>query len=181
MRKGDGSVQEIQSSSRTRPPGRRLTRSSSKRGDTATLASGIVSSQKTGKPILKMPGVKLKLNSKSNFKVSRTALLSNKLLLVGRRLSRYFPSIGNFYGTMKRHKMSKDTYTKKFSDGSWEILFSPTISQVSLRIVVALTSMKVFRSWDLERHRPVCQRRCRREKMCTWNKFEIFLFLKASS
>ena len=43
--------------------------------------------------MLKMPGVKLKLNSYSNFKVSRTALLSNKLLLVGRRLLRYFPSV----------------------------------------------------------------------------------------
>jgi hypothetical protein len=28
--------------------------------------------------------------------------------------------------------------------------FSPTISRVSLRIVVALTSMKGFRSWDLD-------------------------------
>jgi hypothetical protein len=28
--------------------------------------------------------------------------------------------------------------------------FSPTISQVSLRIVMALTSMKGFRSWDLD-------------------------------
>jgi hypothetical protein len=28
--------------------------------------------------------------------------------------------------------------------------FSPTISQVSLRIVMTLTSMKGFRSWDLD-------------------------------
>jgi hypothetical protein len=28
--------------------------------------------------------------------------------------------------------------------------FSPTISQVSLRIVMVLTSMKGFRSWDLD-------------------------------
>ena len=46
--------------------------------------------------------------------------LSNKLLLVGRRLLRYFPSVGNFYGTVKRYNLSKDTYTLKFSDGSWE-------------------------------------------------------------
>ncbi len=56
----------------------------------------------------------------SIFKVSRTALLSNKLLLVGRRLLRYFPSVGNSYGTVKRYNLSKDTYTLKFSDGSWE-------------------------------------------------------------
>jgi hypothetical protein len=102
MRQDVDPVQEVQSSSRTRTPGGRLTRSSSRRGDTATLASRIVSSQKSGKPMFRLPGVKLKLNSNSSFKVSRTALLSNKLLLVGRRLLRYFPSVGNFYGTVKR-------------------------------------------------------------------------------
>ena len=120
MRQDVDPVQEVQSSSRTRTPGGRLTRSSSRRGDTATLASRIVSSQKSGKPMLRLPGVKLKLNTNSSFKVSRTALLSNKLLLVGRRLLRYFPSVGNFYGTVKRYNLSKDTYTLKFSDGSWE-------------------------------------------------------------
>ena len=84
MRQDEDPVQEVQSSSRTRTTGGRLTRSSSRRGDTATLASRIVSSQKSGKPILRLPGVKLKLNANSSFKVSRTSLLSNKLLLVGR-------------------------------------------------------------------------------------------------
>ena len=120
MRQDEDPVQEVQSSSRTRTPGGCLTRSSSRRVDTATLASRIVNSQKSGKPMLRLPGVKLKLNSNSSFKVSRTALLSNKLLLVGRRLLRYFPSVGNFYGTVKRYNLSKDTYTLKFSDGSWE-------------------------------------------------------------
>ncbi len=49
--------------------------------------------------MLKMPGVKLKLNSKSNFKVSRTALLSNKLLLVGRKTFEVFP----FYWKLLRY------------------------------------------------------------------------------
>ncbi len=123
VRQEMGSVQEVQSSSRTRTPGGRLTRSSSRRGDTATLASRIVSSQTSGKPImLRLPGVKVKLNANFSFKVSRTALLSNKLLLVGRRLLRYFPSVANFYWTVKRYDLSKDTYTLKFSDGSWEEL-----------------------------------------------------------
>jgi hypothetical protein len=60
--------------------------SSSRRGVTATLASRIVRSQTSGKPILRLPGVKVKLNANFNFKVSRTALLSNKFLSVGRRL-----------------------------------------------------------------------------------------------
>ena len=47
--------------------------------------------------MLKMPDVKLKLNSKTNFKVSKAALLSKKILVVGLRLLRYFPAIGNFY------------------------------------------------------------------------------------
>ena len=72
MRQDVDSVQEVQSSSRTRPSGGRLTRSSSRRRDTATLPPRIVSSPKTGKPMLKLPGVKLN----STFKVSRTALLS---------------------------------------------------------------------------------------------------------
>jgi hypothetical protein len=33
---------------------------------------------------------------------------------------RYFPSVGNSYGTVKRYNLSKDTYTLKLSDGSWE-------------------------------------------------------------
>ena len=58
--------------------------------------SRVLSSQKTGKPMLKMPGVKLNLNSKTSSKVSKAVLLSNKLLLVGLRLLRYFFAIGNF-------------------------------------------------------------------------------------
>ena len=110
MRQDEDSVQEVQSSPRTRSSGGRLTRSSSRRGDTTTLSSRIVNSQKTGNPMFKIPGVKLKLNSNSNFKVSRTTLLSNKLLLVGRKLFRYFPSVENCYGTVNRYNLSKDTY-----------------------------------------------------------------------
>jgi hypothetical protein len=62
MRQDEDPVQEVQSSTRTRSPGESLTRSSSSRGDTATLASRIVSSQTSGKPILWLPGVKVKLN-----------------------------------------------------------------------------------------------------------------------
>jgi hypothetical protein len=113
-------VQEIQSSSRTRSPGGSLTRSSSRPGDTATLASRIVRSQTSDKSTLRLSGVKVKLNANFSFKVSRTVLLSNKLILVGRRLLRYFPSVGNFYRTVKRYNLSKDTYTLKFSDGFWE-------------------------------------------------------------
>jgi hypothetical protein len=107
MRQDEDPVQEVQSSSRTQSSGGRLTRSSSRRGDTVTLASRIVNSHKSGWSMLRLHGVKLKLNAYSNFKVSRTALLSNKLLLVGRRLLRYFPSVGNFYGTVKRYNLSK--------------------------------------------------------------------------
>ncbi len=54
------------------------------------------------KPMLRLPGVKLKLNSNFSFKVSRTDHLSNIFSwLVGRRLLRYFPSVGNFYVTVK--------------------------------------------------------------------------------
>jgi hypothetical protein len=43
---------------------------------------------------------------------------------------------------VKGYRQQEDVhYTKSFS---------PTISQVSLRIVMALTSMKGFRSWDLD-------------------------------
>ncbi len=66
------------------------------------LASRIVNSQKSGKSMLRLSGVKLKLNSNSSFKVSRTSLLSNRILLVGRRLLKYFPPFGNFYDTVKR-------------------------------------------------------------------------------
>jgi hypothetical protein len=70
--------------------------------------------------MLRLSGVKVKLNTNFIFKVSSTTLLSNKLLLVGRRLLRYFPSVGKFYETVKRYNLSKDTYTLKFSDDSWE-------------------------------------------------------------
>jgi hypothetical protein len=33
---------------------------------------------------------------------------------------RYLPPVGNFYGSVKRYNLSKDTYTLKFLDGSWE-------------------------------------------------------------
>ncbi len=95
MRQDEDPVQELQRSSRTRSPGGCFTRSCSRRGDTATLASRIVSSQTSVSPMLRLPGVKLKLNANSSFKVSRTTLLSNKFLLVRRRLLRYFPSVGN--------------------------------------------------------------------------------------
>jgi hypothetical protein len=131
MRQDEDPVQEVQSSSRTRSPGGCLTRSSSRRGDTATLTSRIVSSQTSGKPMLRLAGVKVKLKANFSFKVSRTALLSNKLLLVGRRLLRYFPSVGIFYGTVKRYNLSKDTYTLKFSDGSWkEITFDDVMKLI---------------------------------------------------
>jgi hypothetical protein len=72
MRQDEDPVQEVQSSSRTRSSGGRLTRSSSRRGDTVTLASRIVNSHKSGWSML-----------------------------------RYFPSVGNFYGTVKRYNLSK--------------------------------------------------------------------------
>jgi hypothetical protein len=192
--------------------------------------------------------------SRTIFKVSKNALFVNKNLLKGQRLLRHFPGFGNFYGTVKRFNLDRNTYTLKFTDGyieeiafedalklipkswwaldaeanalaecrsmlealatacalgpvdlfrlemkmgCWEVVdippdaqllgvrwvfklkriqsvyekhkarlvvkgymqekgihysesYSPTISQVSLRIVMALTSMPGFSSWDLD-------------------------------
>ncbi len=120
MRQDEDPVQEVQSSSRTRSPEGCLTHSSSRRRNSATPVSLFVSSQKSDR----LSGVKLKLNNDSNssVKLSRTTLLSNKFLLVGRRLLRYVPSVGNFYETVKCYNLSKDLAkdTLKFSDDSWE-------------------------------------------------------------
>ncbi len=55
--------------------------------------------------------------SRAIFKVSKNTLFVNKNLLKGQRLLRYFPDFGNFYGTVKRFNLDRNTYTLKFQDG----------------------------------------------------------------
>ena len=65
--------------------------------------------------------------------------MSNKLLLVGRRLLRYLSSVGNFYGTVKRYNLSKDTSTLKFSDDSWEEITFDDVMKLNLIMVLSET------------------------------------------
>ena len=59
-------------------------------------------------------------SSTRNFKVSKNALLVNKNLLKGQQLLRHFPGFGNYYGTVKRFNLERNTYTLKFKDGYTE-------------------------------------------------------------
>jgi hypothetical protein len=61
-------------------------------------------------------------SSTRNFKVSKNALLANKNLLKGQQLLRLFPGFGNYYGTVKRFNLERNTYTLKFKDGYTEAL-----------------------------------------------------------
>ena len=44
----------------------------------------------------------------------------NKNLLKGQKLLRHFPGFGNYYGTVKRFNLERNTYTLKFKDGYTE-------------------------------------------------------------
>jgi hypothetical protein len=44
----------------------------------------------------------------------------NKNLLKGQKLLRHFPGLGNYYGTVKRFNLERNTHTLKFKDGYTE-------------------------------------------------------------
>ena len=50
-------------------------------------------------------------SSTRNFKVSKNALLVDGNLLKGLKLLRHFPGFGNYFGTVKRFNLERDTYT----------------------------------------------------------------------
>jgi hypothetical protein len=96
--------------------------------------------------MLKMPGVKLKLNSKTNFEVSKTTLLSNKLLLVGSKTFEVFPCYWKLLWHSEEEQFVQGyVCTLKFSDGAWEeITFDDAI----------VTVMKLIpKSWWQKRSR----------------------------
>ena len=91
---------------------------SSKRHPPQPLAKRIVNSKITGAAALvTKKASKGTQGSRTIFKVSKNALFVNKNLLKGQRLLRHFPGFGNFYGTVKRFNLDRNTYTLKFTDG----------------------------------------------------------------
>jgi hypothetical protein len=55
----------------------------------------------------------------------------NKNLLKGQQLLRHFPGFGNYYGTVKRFNLERNTYTLKFKDGyTEEIAFEDALKLI---------------------------------------------------
>jgi hypothetical protein len=123
----DGSDLEASSSSEALAQAGHHTRSKSKgRGEvrqTLSLGKRVVGSRITGAGLVvkkrQVLGTK-KASLTRNFKVSKNALLVNKNLLKGQKLLRHFPGFGNYYGTVKRFNLERNTYTLKFKDGYTE-------------------------------------------------------------
>jgi hypothetical protein len=104
--------------------------------------------------------------------VTAQSLAVNKLLLVGRKVKRFFPTLGNFVAKVSPYKpiTCKWVLKLKFAYGVYEKhkarivargfeqrngvdyfqSFSPTASQVSFRLVLALTASPGFLSVDLD-------------------------------
>ena len=123
----DGSDHEASSSSETLTQTGHRTRSKSKsRGKVEqplSLAKRIIGSKITGAGLVVKKRQVLGTQAASstrNFKVSKNALLVNKNLLKGQKLLRHFPGFGNYYGTVKRFNLERNTYTLKFKDGYTE-------------------------------------------------------------
>jgi hypothetical protein len=104
--------------------------------------------------------------------VTAQSLAVNKLLLVGRKVKRFFPTLGNFVAKVSTYKpiTCKWVLKLKFAYGVYEKhkarivargfeqrngvdyfqSFFPTASQVSFRLVLALTASPGFLSGDLD-------------------------------
>jgi len=145
LRKGNGedgehdvSDHEASSSSEALAQAGHRTRSKSKsRGKEAqplSLAKRVIGSKITGAGLVvkkrQVLGTKT-ASSTRNFKVSKNALLVNKNLLKGQQLLRHFPGFGNYYGTVKRFNLERNTYTLKFKDGyTEEIAFEDALKLI---------------------------------------------------
>ena len=131
MRKGNGEDKELRdgsdlkasSSSEALTQAGHRTRSKSKgRGKVEqplSLAKRVIGSKITGAGLVVKKRQVLGTQAASstrNFKVSKNALLVNKNLLKGQKLLRHFPGFRNYYGTVKRFNLERNTYKLKFKD-----------------------------------------------------------------
>ena len=134
----DGSDLEASSSSEALAQAGHHTRSKSKgRGkvvQTLSLAKRVAGSSISGTGLVmkrrQVLGPK-KASLTRNFRVSKNAFLVNKNLLKGQKLLRHFPGFGNYYGTVKRFNLERNTCTLKFKDGyTGEIAFEDAMKLI---------------------------------------------------
>ena len=106
------------------------------------------------KPVINPLSTKSKMALTSNIsesqhvlqKISREALLSDKSIIVGKRVKVPFPGIGNYVCKLEKYNQDADTYTLSHPEDNWsgDMLFNDVVKlipRVGLLKSILLTSM----------------------------------------